>query len=325
MRGLETALAWHHHWYGERCPVIEIETGTRMRSLAVAEPRGALIFFSGGADSLHTLRRNRVELPAGHPASITHGLTIEGFDMRRGNTYERALKAAQRVAADAEVILVPVRTNVRDLDLDDEFWDWEFHGAALASVAHVFAGRFGLVYLASGIEIESLWPWASHPLVDPLYASCDLKLRHDSAEWTRLDKMRMLAGWPAALDNMRVCYRHPQDTLNCEQCEKCVRTMLELVAVDALDRARAFVHDDVSAEELRAVSLFLDYHRVRWEETIPDLERRGRADLVAAVREVIARFRRWHAWKEERDWKGRVKRIDRRWMGGLLSRLAAAR
>jgi hypothetical protein len=297
----------------------------RSARLTVPAPGGALFLFSGGADSLHTLRRNRLEVPAGHPASITHGLLIEGFDMRRGNTYARTLDAAREVAAEASIKLIPVRTNVRDLDLDDDFWDWEFHGAALASVAHVFAGAFELVYVASGIDVASLFPWGSHAVVDGLYSSCDLKVRHDSADCTRLAKIRLLADWPAALDHMRVCYRHPQNSLNCEQCEKCVRTMVELIAVGALDRAGAFQHSDVSPEEIRSVRFGLDYHRIRWEEMIPDLERRGRTDLVVAIRDAVALFHRMDAWRHERDWKGVIKRFDRRWTGGVLSRIAAAR
>ena len=158
VRGLEVALHWHRHWFGEIAPVIPIECGARSAPLPARNAGGAVVFFSGGADCLYTLRRNRLELPAGHSSSITHGILIEGFDMRRGNTYVRALAAASAVAGDAGAALIPVRTNVRDLDLDDEFWDWQFHGAALSSVAHVFAGSFALAYLASGIEIASLFP-----------------------------------------------------------------------------------------------------------------------------------------------------------------------
>lgn len=322
VHNLETAQQWHHQWFG--APLLSIEGALRTSPMAKPEGAGSLLSFSGGADCLHTLRRNRLEVPAGHEASITHGLLIEGFDMRRGNTYERALAAAREVAADAGVTLVPVRTNVRDLDLDDEFWDERFHGSALASVAHAFAGSFRIAYIASGIEIESLWPWGSHPLVDPLYSSVDLRIRHDSAEVPRLEKIRLLAGWPAALANMRVCYRQPQESLNCGRCEKCVRTMLELVAVAALDRGGAFPMRDVTPAMLREVRLYLDYHCVRWAEMVPDLERQGRADLVAEVHDAIARFRRWDKWKHERDWKGRVKRFDRRFTGGLISRIAAA-
>jgi hypothetical protein len=41
---------------------------------------------------------------------------------------------------------------------------------------------------------------------------------------------------------------------------------------------------------------------------LQDLERRGRTDLVAAVQDIVARFRKWDAWKRELDWKGAVKR-----------------
>lgn len=50
------------------------------------------------------------------------------------------------------------------------------------------------------------------------------------------------------MDNLRVCPANVKDRLNCGRCEKCVRTMTGLVAVDALDKCGAFVENDVTQD-----------------------------------------------------------------------------
>ena len=46
-----------------------------------------------------------------------------------------------------------------------------------------------------------------------------------------------------ALGWLRVCYRNPDQAYNCGRCEKCVRTMLSLHALGALEQAPTFAND----------------------------------------------------------------------------------
>ena len=52
--------------------------------------------------------------------------------------------------------------------------------------------------------------------------------------------------------------------------------------------------------------------------SIPLLTAQGRLDLVEVIQKKRAAFQKSLAWKEERDWKGFMKRFDRKWLGGTL-------
>jgi hypothetical protein len=118
---------------------------------------------------------------------------------------------------------------------------WEiFHGAALASVAHLLSPLFRKVYIPSSYSFQHLSPWGSHPLVDPLWSSEDLELIHDGCEASRVDKAIAIASNETALHFLRVCWRNYENAYNCGCCEKCVRTMVNLRLAGALERCQAF-------------------------------------------------------------------------------------
>jgi hypothetical protein len=143
----------------------------------------AACFLSGGVDSLATLRINRRDYPLDHPYAVKDCLIVHGFDIggREGPGDEaayfaRVLAAATPVAQDAGVNLIPVFTNLRHLDDDVTFWMYEFHGAALAAVAHALSRRIGRVYIAGTMHVPYLEPWGSHPALDPNYSTIDLRI-----------------------------------------------------------------------------------------------------------------------------------------------------
>lgn len=123
-----------------------------------------------------------------------------------------------------------------------------FFGAVLVAVAHAFSSRIDLCYIASSYDIENLAPCGSHSLLAPQYSSFAMKISHRDLSWSRIDKITLIKGWKTGMDNLRVCPANVKDRLNCGRCEKCVRTMTGLVAVDALDKCGAFVENDVTQD-----------------------------------------------------------------------------
>src|SRR5207247_1576133 len=106
------------------------------------------------------------------------------------------------------------------------------------------------------------------------------------------EKTRVLADWDTGLQYIRVCnvtdqYRAEQ--LNCGKCEKCLRTMLSLLALGALDKTRAFPKTRLSAELIKEIILHRKNVRF-WPELIAPLEQIGRSDLADAVRYVCDRY-----------------------------------
>ncbi len=254
-----------------------------------------LVALSGGADSLASLRLNRLHYAPEHPGYVRDALLLHGFDIggvaERGAKYpvfDRARAAMEAVAADAGVDLLPVYTNLRHLCDERSLWLEKFFGAVLAAVAHAWAPRVDLVYVAASYDLPNLAPCGSHPLLDPEYSSHDLRLRHRDAALSRLDKLRVIAGWDVALDNLRVCLQNVPDRLNCGWCEKCVRTMTGLVAIGALQRTRAFAEDDVTAEMLVPAKMTINHREPFYRELVAPLRERGRHDLAGAIETALA-------------------------------------
>jgi hypothetical protein len=159
-------------------------------------------------------------------------------------------------------------------------------GGALAAVAHAFDTRFTSVSIASDYDIPTQRPHGSHPLVDSNYSSTNLRIRHEGITLSRFQKTELIADWGISLNNLRVCnrYKHYKSgALNCGKCEKCVRTMLALVARDVLHRTTAFPEVDVSEELVRSVVKLNPKTFPLYAELIGPLRDRGRHDLVHAI------------------------------------------
>ncbi|MBN1875876.1 MAG: hypothetical protein JXA33_16760 [Anaerolineae bacterium] len=324
VEGLEIAMRWLDSWQGKppRPVVIETRKGIRLPALRSREWAGA--FLSGGLDSLALLRANRNRYSPEHPRYMRDGLIVHGFDIgglathdTESVTFQRAMAAMTPIAEDANLTLIPVHTNIRHLDDDVHFWIYEFHGAALASVAHAFSKRFSLASVAAGWEIPDI-QGGSHPMLIPNYSSTDLRMRLEGSTLSRLAKARLISDWDVALQNLRVCTHNPTGRLNCGTCEKCIRTMTELVAVGKLSETEAFGAQDVSVELLETIRVTQPYLDAFYHELIQPLADRGRRDLVEVIERKLAEHQRYLAWTDEKDWKGIVKRFDRKWLGGRL-------
>jgi hypothetical protein len=318
--GLQTATAILQRAAGRNAELrIEARSTDRLPSGPPRVRAGA--FLSGGVDSLANLRLNRLTYPADHPRAFRDCLLVQGFDIGlrdESGAFERAVTSLSAVAQDAGVTVIPVKTNVRLLDRESAFWMRESHGAALASVAHTLTDRLHSVSIASTLDVSGLaQPWGSHPLLDPCYGSAALRIYHDGIRYTRLDKLRLVAGWDAALQNLRVCTRKGSPgLLNCGRCEKCTRTMLGLLAIGHLGRCRAFEEDDVPKSALRRISITSGYHLLSYRELIQPLAEIGRRDLARGIEE---RTLRYSAWEEGRGWRGLLTRPGRRGAGVIRS------
>jgi hypothetical protein len=317
IQGLTAVMTWLGRWFRPSAPIVNLEVRSSP-SAVPSGPKRAGFFLSGGVDSLATLSLNRLHYPPTHPGFLRDGVLVFGLEVEHPEAFEHARRAAEAIAADAGVELVPVSTNVRALDADWVFYRDEFQGAILASIAHALACRLDVVSIAATFDAANLGPWGSHPLIDPNFSTHGLRVVHDGVALSRLDKVRLLVDWPAALRHMRVCNkadRYQAGVLNCGACEKCVRTMLELLALGALDRAGAFVERDVSAESASRVSIHDAYVASCYRELIAPLTAVGRPDLAGAVQTALARY------EGRPRHKTFLKRIDRTYLGGRLARM----
>jgi hypothetical protein len=323
--GLLTSLGWLSHWYGGQRRVPSIEASSHIRLPHKLHPERAASFLSGGIDSLATLRKNRLDFPLEHPRSIKDCLMVYGFDIGAIETqpseiqiFERSKASLTPLVVDAQATLIPVATNIRHLYDSVEFWIDEFFGAALAAVAHAFDRRISTMYIASGLDIAHVQPHGSNPMLDPNYSSTDLQIRHDNVRYTRLEKVKIVAEWDKALQNLRVCTMNSPDQINCGECEKCIRTMTELLAVGKLSQTRAFPVNDVSVELLHTLTFHTAYQEDFFRELIAPLATQGRYDLIRVIETKSQQYQKHLVWEEERDWKGTMKRFDRKYLGSRM-------
>jgi len=332
--GVRNALRTLGLWYGKPEPVLEAAGGFAARFPA---PGRAALFLSGGVDSVSILAANRRDFASDHPASYRDALFAVGYGVRDGNSAEppfAELRARQRTSSEAIAAIgglafTAVKSRVEALGEDDEFFLRASHSAHLAAVAHLFSRRLTSVSIAASYDASFLGPWGTHPMLDPNYGSSAVEIRHEGFGLTRGERVALAAGWREALPFVTVCVQSPlgDGRRNCGRCEKCLRTMLDLDLAGALSPPAPFPHV-IDANRLGAVRIYPEVAHF-WEPFPRRLREHGRPKLAAIVERLLRDARSRRRWFEERGWKGALRRLDRRFLGGRLlylrRRLAGAR
>ncbi len=193
------------------------------------------LFFAAGVDSFYSLYKNLDQ--------ITDLIYISGFDPSSGSSHlqKKHLEDVHQVAASLGLGVVEINTNLRDFVEPAVYWGLS-HGVALASVGYLLSESFKKFFIASGRSYVNLIPWGTHPDLDPLWSNQTIEFVHDGAEVNRSQKVAMIAHQPLVQQKLHVCRLNTADGMNCGLCEKCVRTMISLRAVGALDKYQTFAN-----------------------------------------------------------------------------------
>jgi len=282
--------------------------------------RVAASFLTGGIDSLATLRNNRVNIPQSHPQSIEKNIFVYGMDGGLGGRasedgktsrqkFQEACDALVPITSSADTELIPVYTNIRGLDDDNDFYTRKWYSSILAAVSHFLAGKLHTVYVGSAFDFPNLRRRTSHPLMQSMFSGSGIQIMQEGTRFSRLEKVRLLASWPEAVNNVRVCFVNQLGKLNCGRCEKCIRTKLELAAVGKLGASEAFSALEISpnlvTERLQITS---SSAAVSYEEVVGPLRERGYTGVADALETKLQNYRARRRRVEERDWRGVIKR-----------------
>jgi hypothetical protein len=267
-------------WNREFAPV-EIIASVSESSAA---GHGLAAFFSGGVDSFYTVLKHRERL-----SSL---VLVHGFDMALENAAlrEHVRGVLGHCAATMGLRLIEVETNQRALT--DRFVSWPLtqFGPALASVAVLLSAVSNEVLIPASESYAHLDPCGSHPLLDPLWSTEAVVIRHDGAEASRNEKIASIGRTPAVLSSLRVCWENPDNAYNCGRCEKCLRTMIALEAVGLLKQCTAF-DVPLTTAAVRRMSIPLDLMYYHVEENLQVLRSTGQHQaLVRALEHAVSRY-----------------------------------
>ena len=279
------------HRFDPRQRRIEVAAPARERPLAANETAGGVgLFFSLGVDSFYSLLKNQRDHPR-DVETISHLIAVHGMDVGHEGWDERVPPAMgenwRRVARESGTALLPVTTNLRVVLEPLALWTMT-HGAALASIALALGSVFRAVRIAASTTYDQLYPWGSHPLLDPLWSTEAVRFIHDGCELDRIDKTALVAQSQLALDTLRVCSGMTPG-YNCGRCVKCLPTMIDLLQLGALNRCRTLPHA-IDAEELRRTlvayrgGLNVEGYRRRHDRFTGD----EHADLRAVLAQFLA-------------------------------------
>ena len=197
------------------------------------------IFFSGGVDAYFTLLSHIEEKPI---LMTIWGADVTLNDEVSWNTVktdiaqtakqfqleERYIKSSFRTFLYEEKLNELVYNRVSDL-----WWHGFQHGIGIISHAApiIYIERLNQIYIASSFSIKDQGniTCASDPSIDNFVKVANCKIIHDGYEYTRQDKIEKICTNNKKM-KLRVCWQINNKGKNCSKCEKCIRTIMEIVA-----------------------------------------------------------------------------------------------
>ncbi|GAA5218968.1 hypothetical protein ACFSJ3_16570 [Corallincola platygyrae] len=245
---VEKLCAIYGQWLDKEMTLTRAGSAESQKVEPLPAERGTGCFFTGGVDSFYTYLKNAKE--------ITHIIYVHGFDVKLDQTEVRQ-QVSENLAAIAnafDVKLIEIETNFREIwDLTGP-WGELTHGPALATIAHLLKRHISKVIIPASYTYNDLFMWGSHPITDPLWGDSQLSFVHDGCEARRTEKVAAIANSDIALKHLRVCYMTNTTEFNCGRCQKCQRTMINLLAAGALERCTTFPGAKLNFRKLKYIT-----------------------------------------------------------------------
>ena len=197
--------------------------------------RSALLF-SGGIDAFATYLRIKDKNPI---LATVHGADIELKDTVQWNNFRAFLDSESFLSSNEKTFIGSnLRTfytyRVQLMLKDIGWWGKIQHGLALIGSLAPLSYTRGIseIYIASSYTKAIDISWGSTPEIDNITSWGGIKVNHDGYELKRQDKVDLIAEYARDHNTpfrLRVCYSERRKGFNCNQCEKCYRTILGLI------------------------------------------------------------------------------------------------
>jgi hypothetical protein len=225
LKNLEEFQAIWSSWRQDRYKIIRIDAEIEREQSMISGVDRAISTFSGGVDSCFTAFRHRMRDCGRQQSNLQAGLMVHGFDIPlEDSAFDRAVEKSRIMLTSIGMEMIPIATNFRKVIKGD--WE-DIFGTGIASCLHLLQKGYNKGLIASSHAYRTLnLVYGSNPLTDPLLSSQSFEITHDSAFFTRLEKIQKISQWSEALENLRVCWQGEHKDRNCGRCEKCVRNIL---------------------------------------------------------------------------------------------------
>lgn len=190
-------------------------------------------FFTGGVDSFYTLLNA--------PEKITDIIYVHGFDvpLKKTALYNKVHEQISYIAKQLNLNPIFIKTNLRSC-ISPLNWGSHAHGACLATVGHLLSKNFSKIYIPASFHESDLFPWGSHPDIDPRWSNESISFIHHGTDQSRIGKAQNIIQHPVVRKTLRVCFLNDKNSYNCCNCEKCIRTMISAEAFGMLEEMETF-------------------------------------------------------------------------------------
>jgi len=279
--------------WNEDFQTVPVTAGARLESTKsnVETGPGIGLFFFMGVDSSYNLAKN-LDAHPNDESTISHLIVTEGFDVYLWKTgrFPPMLEQIERVGKIFGKSVLPAATNLRDVSDRIVSWDGLQCGPALASIVLALEPMFRRVHISAGQTYSLLTAVGVHPLVDPLWSSEQVTFVHNGLEADWLAKVKFLGRYPDLVENLRVCNAIDETGVyNCGECEKCLRTMLNLHVVGMLTRCATLPHS-INPDRIGVLAVSNPNLILQLESALAKLGSSPEdARIRAAIRESLAR------------------------------------
>jgi hypothetical protein len=266
MRNLEELQSAWCMWRPELYKKIEIIPDKIDYTSKIRKEEKAISLFSGGVDSIYTALRHKRLLAKNVHYPLTSVLMVHGFDvdMYNGDGFSKLTRRVRPIVDDLGLEFRTLRTNSRELKIQE--WDYS-HGLELAACLHICSDEFDFGLIGSSGPYDSFGiPWGSSPVTDHLISGNNFSIVYDGGGTFRTDKVKALINYPLACQALKVCYEAGDQSGNCGNCEKCIRTKLNFLAAGATSMPNCFPNG-FDIQQIKNITInpsgqFREYRRI---------------------------------------------------------------
>jgi len=293
---LTSALILQKRWWfpkGFNLPEI---TAEQYIAPSLPTDRKAGCFFSGGVDSLASILVNNHNFETNHQYRYKYAFLAYGLDIGDPNRseddelFKRALENQGGVADEMGLTLIPIWTNMRDIEPNGWFYEYLQVGSLLSGLAHAVSNSVSRCSIAADHTPEYMIPTGNHIFLNSYLTSSYLQFYSEVSHLDRTDKVGLIAQNEIALSSIRVCYYTNNIKLghiNCGYCEKCLRTKLGLLAHGKLSECNAFPNLDIDKSYLLSVDITEEHGMEYYNDHLANLlEKQGETSYADIVRTI---------------------------------------